>query len=146
MRVVVQRVTKGRVVVDGEEVGAVGMGMVVLVGVMRGDGEAQARALARRVAGFRFFRDDQDRMNLAAAEVGAGALVVSQFTLAADGKKGRRPSFDRAEVPEVAERLYLVFVEEMRAAGLVVATGRFGARMEVEMVGDGPVTFVMEEE
>lgn len=146
MRAVVQRVTRARVVSEGRELGAIGAGMLVLLGVLRGDGDAEALALARKVAGFRFFRDDADRMNRAAAEVGGAVLVVSQFTLAADGKRGRRPSFDRAAEPALAERLYELFVEEVRACGLHVATGRFGARMEVELVNDGPVTFVLDEE
>lgn len=146
MRAVVQRVTRARVTSEGEELGAIGAGMLVLLGVMRGDGEAQSRALAQKVASFRFFRDSADRMNLAAGEVGGAVLVVSQFTLAADGKRGRRPSFDRAAEPAIAERLYELFVAEVRACGLPVATGRFGARMEVELVNDGPVTFVLDED
>jgi D-tyrosyl-tRNA(Tyr) deacylase len=145
MKAVVQRVTRARVTSDGVELGSVGAGMLVLLGVMRGDTEREARSLADKVARFRFFRDDEDRMNRSALDVGAAALVVSQFTLAADGKKGRRPSFDRAAPPEIAEPLYELFVAELRALGLAVATGRFGARMEVELVNDGPVTFVLEE-
>jgi len=145
MKAVVQRVTRARVTSEGAELGAIGPGMLVLLGVLRGDAPAQARALAEKVALFRFFRDAEDKMNLAALEVGAEVLVVSQFTLAADGRKGRRPSFDRAAPPDEAVPLYELFVAELRARGLRVATGRFGARMEVELVNDGPVTFVLEE-
>jgi D-tyrosyl-tRNA(Tyr) deacylase len=145
LKAVVQRVSRACVRVDGEVVGRIGAGMVVLLGVMRGDGQAEALRLADRVAGFRFFADDAGRMNRAAREVGGAALVVSQFTLAADGRKGRRPSFDAAAPAELAEPLYEGFVRALADAGLVTATGRFGARMEVELVGDGPVTFVLEE-
>ena len=145
MKAVVQRVSRGEVRVDGEVVGRVGHGMVVLLGVLTGDGPEEARRLAAKLAGFRFFEDEGGRMNLAADQVGAGALVVSQFTLSADGRKGRRPSFDCAAAPEVAEPLYEAFCEHLRGAGLEVGTGRFGAAMEVELVGDGPVTFVLEE-
>lgn len=145
MKAVVQRVARARVVVAGEEVGRCGRGMLVLLGVLRGDDEPRAVRLAHKLARFRFFADDRDRMNLSAVDAGAGALVVSQFTLAADGRKGRRPSFDRAAPPEVAEPLYERFVSELRAQGVTVETGVFGARMEVALVGDGPVTFVLEE-
>ena len=145
MRAVVQRVSRARVLVEGRVVGEVGSGMLVLLGVLRGDGEAQARRLAERIALFRFFPDEHGRMNLSAGEVGAEALVVSQFTLAADGRKGRRPSFDAAAPPQEAERLYRLFADELAARGLATATGRFGARMQVELVNDGPVTFTLEE-
>ena len=145
MKAVVQRVARGEVRVAGEVVGRVGYGMLILLGIMRGDGERQADALAARIARFRFFPDDEGRMNRAAREVGAGALVVSQFTLAADGRKGRRPSFDRAAPPDLAEALYEHFAHALTDAGLATQTGRFGALMEVETVGDGPVTFVLEE-
>lgn len=145
MKAVIQRVSAARVLVGGEVVGEVGRGMLVLLGVMRGDGPREVQRLAERVARFRFFEDAQGRMNLAAAEVGGAALVVSQFTLAADGRKGRRPSFDRAAPPGEAEPLYEAFAAALRGLGLEVATGRFGARMAVELSNDGPVTFVIEE-
>jgi D-tyrosyl-tRNA(Tyr) deacylase len=149
MKAVVQRVTRARVVVhddDGGETvaGEIGAGMVVLVCVLRGDGEKEARALAKKIAEFRFFADDQGRMNVSALERGLEALVVSQFTLAAEGDRGRRPSFDRAAVPERARELYELFVRELEDLGLPVRTGRFAARMEVTIVNDGPVTFVLE--
>ena len=145
MKVVVQRVTRAAVRIDGESVASIESGMLLFLGVMKGDGEAQAKRLAERVAGFRFFADGAGRMNLSALEVGAGALVVSQFTLAADGRKGRRPSFDRAAPPSVAEPLYQTFVRALRELGLTTETGAFGARMEVELLNDGPVTFDLEE-
>jgi D-tyrosyl-tRNA(Tyr) deacylase len=141
----VQRVTLARVKIAGEPVAAIGRGMLVLVGVMRGDREDEARRLADKIARFRFFADERDRMNRSAIECGFEALVVSQFTLAADGHAGRRPSFDAAAAPPIAEELYERFVAAMRQTGLAVATGRFGARMEVELVNDGPVTFALEE-
>ena len=145
MKAVVQRVTRAAVLVDDEVVGEIGRGMLVLLGVMRGDGEAEAERLAERVARFRFFPDEAGRMNRSALEIGGAALVVSQFTLAADGRKGRRPSFDRAAPPELAEPLYEGFLEVLRELGLAVACGRFGAMMEVELINDGPVTFLLEE-
>jgi D-tyrosyl-tRNA(Tyr) deacylase len=145
MRAVVQRVSSASVRVDGELIGAVGRGALVLLGVLKGDGEREAVQLAEKVAGFRYFADDEGRMNLAAAEVGGALLVVSQFTLAADGRKGRRPSFDRAAEPARAQELYERFVAHLLALGLSVETGRFGAMMEVELVNEGPVTFVLDE-
>jgi D-tyrosyl-tRNA(Tyr) deacylase len=117
----------------------------VLVCALEGDGPDDARRLAERIASFRFFPDEEGRMNHAGPEVGAEALVVSQFTLAADGRRGRRPSFDRAAPPEPARALCELFVETLRAAGLPTGTGVFGAAMEVELVNDGPVTFVLDE-
>jgi D-aminoacyl-tRNA deacylase len=124
--------------------GEIGAGMVVFVCVLRGDGPEQARALAAKIAHFRFFADAQGRMNVSALERGLAALVVSQFTLAAAGDRGRRPSFDRAAPPEVAVELYELFVSELRTLGLEVRTGHFAAHMEVELSNDGPVTFVLE--
>ncbi|MED6335398.1 MAG: D-aminoacyl-tRNA deacylase [Planctomycetota bacterium] len=145
MKVVIQRVTSARVLVGEETTGAVADGVLVLLGVLRGDTEADAERLAERVVRFRIFRDEEGRMNRSAFECGAAVLVVSQFTLAADGRKGRRPSFDRAAPPEQAEVLYERFIARVRELGLQTATGRFGALMRVELVNDGPVTFVLEE-
>jgi len=145
MRAVVQRVSSASVRVDGEVVGAVERGALVLLGVLKDDGECEATQLAEKVAGFRYFSDDEGRMNLAAGDVGGALLVVSQFTLAADGRKGRRPSFDKAAEPLRAEELYELFVAHLRGLGLIVETGRFGAMMEVGLVNDGPVTFVLDE-
>lgn len=145
MKAVVQRVSRAAVRVDGALVGACGPGALVLLGVMKGDGEAEAEGLADRVARFRFFRDAEGRMNESLIDQAGEVLVVSQFTLAADGKKGRRPSFDRAAPPERAEELYEHFVRRLAALGLRVETGVFGAMMEVELTNDGPVTFLLEE-
>jgi D-tyrosyl-tRNA(Tyr) deacylase len=145
MKAVVQRVSRARVEIEDEVVGSIGPGMLVLLGVMRGDGEGAAVRLSERIARFRFFPDESDRMNRSAIDGGLEALVVSQFTLAADGRAGRRPSFDAAAPPDVAEPLYERFVDSLRQTGLKVATGRFGARMRIELVNEGPVTFCLEE-
>ena len=145
MKVVVQRVTRAGVRIDGESVASIGSGMLLLLGVLQGDGEPQAQRLAERVARFRFFPDARGRMHFSALEVGAQALVVSQFTLAADGRGGRRPSFERAAPRDLAESLYLSFLHTLEGLGLTCARGRFGAQMEVELVNDGPVTFLLEE-
>lgn len=140
-----QRVLEARVRVEGELVGACGPGMLVLLGVLRGDGEPQARRLAERAARMRFFSDEDGRMNLDVSGAGGGALVVSQFTLAADGRKGRRPSFGAAAPPEQARPLCELFTRRLRELGVPTQTGRFGASMQVELVNDGPVTFVLDE-
>jgi D-tyrosyl-tRNA(Tyr) deacylase len=145
MKAVVQRGARAQVLVVGERVGAIGPGMLVLLGVLRGDDALQARRLAERIARLRFFADEHGRMDRSALDLGLAALVVSQFTLAADGRKGRRPSFDLAAPPEVAEPLYEHFVAALRELGLPTSTGRFGARMDVELLNQGPVTFVLEE-
>ena len=140
MKAVVQRVTRASVRVEGEVVGEIDGGMLVLLGALRGDGPAEADRLAERIARLRFFRDDEGRMNRAAAEVGGAALVVSQFTLAAELRHGNRPDFTAAARPDAAEPLYLRVADGLRARGLRVATGRFAAAMQVELVNDGPVT------
>jgi len=148
MKLVVQRVKRAEVRLPNEGqrvVGRVGMGMVVLLCVLRGDSEKDAEALAEKLAAYRFFSDDEGRMNLSALDVGAAALVISQFTLAADGRKGRRPSFDAAAPPEEARLLYKHFAERLAQLGVPVECGVFGEEMEVELVGDGPVTFHLEE-
>jgi D-tyrosyl-tRNA(Tyr) deacylase len=144
MRAVVQRVARGEVRVDGKAVGAVGKGFVVLLGVARGDGEPDARALADKVAALRVFEDAAGKMNLALAEVGGGLLVVSQFTLLGDARKGNRPSFIEAAGPEEGNALYQRFCALLREKGLPVATGTFRATMEVELVNDGPVTILLD--
>jgi len=145
MRAVVQRVSSASVRVAGEVVGSVKRGALVLLGVLEGDSECEAMQLAEKIGRFRYFSDNEGRMNLSLDEVEGALLVVSQFTLAADGRKGRRPSFDKAASAEDARTLYERFVVALRAQGLKVETGRFGAMMEVELVNDGPVTFVLEE-
>jgi D-tyrosyl-tRNA(Tyr) deacylase len=144
LKAVLQRVAWARVRVGDEVVGEVGQGLLVLLGVERGDSERDAAELAERLAQYRVFADDRGRMNLSVEDVRGGVLVVSQFTLCADVSKGRRPSFDPAEAPERAEALYHSFAAALTARGLPVATGRFGAHMRVESCNDGPVTFLFE--
>jgi D-aminoacyl-tRNA deacylase len=143
MRAVVQRTTRASVRVDGSTVGEIGTGVLILLGVGREDDDDSADRLASRVAGLRIFADADGRMNRDLTQVGGALLVVSQFTLLADASKGRRPSFIGAAAPEQGERLYSRFVERLRGMGLPVATGEFGAHMEVELVNDGPVTLVL---
>jgi D-tyrosyl-tRNA(Tyr) deacylase len=140
VRALLQRVSRAEVRVDGAAVGAIGGGLVVLLGVGPGDDEQGADALARQVAELRIFRDDAGRTNRSLLDVGGGALVVSQFTLYADTRRGRRPGFTGAASPELAERLYVRFAGALRALGVDVATGSFGAEMAVELVNDGPFT------
>jgi D-aminoacyl-tRNA deacylase len=140
VRALLQRTTSAQVRVENEVVGAIGSGLVVLLGVGPDDDEAIADALARRVTELRIFDDAAGRTNLSLTDVGGAVLVVSQFTLYADTRRGRRPGFTGAAPPELAERLYLRFAEALRGLGVVVATGRFGAVMAVELVNDGPFT------
>jgi len=142
VRTVVQRVTRAKVTVDGEVTGEIARGLMLLVGVEKGDGEADADATARKIAALRIF-PGKTPMDQTVAEVGGGCLVVSQFTLCASLAKANRPSFEPAEAPARAEALYLRVADGLRAAGLPVATGRFGADMAVELVNDGPVTFLV---
>ena len=144
MRAVVQRVSRARVLVEGRVSGEVGRGLAVLVGVGKDDGEPDARLLADKVAGLRVFEDAQGKMNLAVAEVEGGVLVVSQFTLLGDARKGNRPSFTDAAPPEAANALYERFCALLREKGLPVGTGVFRAAMEVELVNDGPVTILLD--
>ena len=144
MRIVLQRVSRARVTVDGEETGAIGRGLLVLLGVRQGDTPESARRLADKLVGLRIFADDEGKMNRGVVDVGGGVLVVSQFTLYGDCSKGKRPSFITAAPPEIAIPLYEGFVDAVRALGVPVATGRFGAMMDVELVNDGPVTLIVE--
>lgn len=144
MRLVVQRVADAEVSVDGRTVGKIGPGMVVLAGVEVGDGQDQVEAAAAKLVGLRFFDDEQARMNLDVRQSGGAVLLVSQFTLAASTRKGRRPSFDRAASPEVAEPLLETLRLRLEGAGVQVECGRFGERMRVDLVNDGPVTFVLD--
>jgi D-tyrosyl-tRNA(Tyr) deacylase len=144
MRAVVQRVARARVVIDGETVGEVGRGLLVLLGVTHADTAEAAAWLADKVVGLRIFNDADGKMNLGVADVGGGVLVVSQFTLYGDCQKGRRPSFIDAARPEVAVPLYEAFVNGIKALGVPAATGRFGAMMQVELVNDGPVTLIVD--
>jgi D-tyrosyl-tRNA(Tyr) deacylase len=144
MRAVIQRVSRASVVVEGQTVGEIGTGLLVLLGVAQGDTPAEARRLADKIAGLRVFDDAAGKMNLALADVGGAMLVVSQFTLLGDCRKGRRPSYVEAAGPELAEQLYEEFVAAARERGAPVATGRFRTHMEVSLVNDGPVTLVVE--
>jgi D-aminoacyl-tRNA deacylase len=145
VRIVLQRVSEASVAVGGERVSEIGPGLLLLVGVATGDGEAQADWLAEKVAGLRIFNDENGKMNLSVRDVEGGVLAVSQFTLLADTRKGKRPSFVHAAPPEVAAPLFDYFCERLRAAGVSpVETGSFGAMMEVALVNDGPVTIVLE--
>jgi len=144
MRAVIQRVSSAQVSVDGEVVGRVGRGFLVLLGIAPDDGEAEAQYLARKVAGLRVFEDDGGKMNLALGDVGGAVLAVSQFTLYGDVRKGRRPSFVDAARPEHAEPLYQRFCRLLAAEGLAVQQGVFQAHMEIALVNDGPVTIWMD--
>ncbi|MGE5553714.1 MAG: D-aminoacyl-tRNA deacylase [Betaproteobacteria bacterium] len=144
MRAVVQRVSWARVTVEGRLVGETGPGLCVFLGVARGDTEEDLRYLVRKVAEVRLFPDDEGRINLGPKAVGAGVLVVSQFTLLGDGRRGNRPSFTEAAPPEEARALYEQFVAALRAEGLPVATGEFQAHMLVELGNDGPVTLLFD--
>jgi D-tyrosyl-tRNA(Tyr) deacylase len=144
MRAVVQRVTRASVTVDGEVVGQIGRGCLVLLGVAGDDTETDADYLAEKIAGLRYFEDADGKMNASLADIDGAMLVVSQFTLYGDCRKGRRPSFTDAAPPDLAERLYEYFVQQVRRQGIAVETGRFRAMMQVELVNDGPVTLVLE--
>lgn len=144
MRLVIQRVSSAAVRVEGEIVGEIGKGLLVLAGMEKGDGIEKVRAAAEKLAGLRVFEDGAGKMNLDTAAAGGAFLVVSQFTLAASLARGRRPSFDSAAPPEEAAPLVEALVEELRGRGFRVETGRFRAYMEVSLVNDGPVTFVAE--
>lgn len=140
----VQRVQRAKVTVEGEICGEIGRGFLVLLGVGHDDTEVEARWLADKIAGLRVFEDDAGQMNLSLDDVGGAILVVSQFTLLGDCRKGRRPSFIAAAPPEQAERLYEVFVDRTREQGIKTETGRFRKHMDVELVNDGPVTMLVE--
>lgn len=143
MRAVFQRVKRARVVVDGEQVSAIGPGALVLLGVGKDDTEKDVTYMAGKIAGLRVFSDNEGKMNLSLQDVSGEVLVVSQFTLYGDVKKGKRPGFDGAAPPDKGEEPYLRVVEELRQLGLAVQTGVFGANMQVELVNDGPVTILI---
>ena len=144
MRAVVQRVKQSKVTIDGLVVGDISQGLMVLLGVGKEDTEGDAAYLAEKIAGLRIFTDENDKMNLSVQDIGGGVLVVSQFTLYADCRKGKRPGFSDAALPETAIPLYEQFVENLKALGLVVATGQFGADMLVSIDNDGPVTILLD--
>ncbi|MGH9640874.1 MAG: D-aminoacyl-tRNA deacylase [Terriglobales bacterium] len=144
MRAVVQRVSRAKVTVNGEITGEIGRGLLVLLGVGAGDTSAAADYLADKIIGLRIFEDAGSKMNLSVAEVAGAVLVVSQFTLYGDVRRGKRPSFDGAAPPQVARELYEYFVKKVRAAGLPCETGRFQEMMQVELVNEGPVTILLD--
>jgi len=144
VRALLQRVSRAAVRVDGEEVARIGTGLLILLGVAGGDPPGAAERLAQRCAEFRIFEDEQGRMNRSVREIEGAALVVPQFTLVADTRSGRRPSFDPAAPPERAARAFQVFCETLTALGIPTGRGRFGASMEVELVNMGPATFLLE--
>ncbi|WP_417504134.1 D-aminoacyl-tRNA deacylase [Marinomonas gallaica] len=144
MKVLVQRSLEAKVIVDGETIGAIDHGQLVLVGIERGDTEADTQRLADKLIKYRMFGDDDGKMNLNVQQVGGGVLLVSQFTLAAETKKGLRPGFSSAAVPEEGERLFNDFVAKVRAQYDKVETGQFGADMKVQFTNDGPVTFMLD--
>jgi D-tyrosyl-tRNA(Tyr) deacylase len=144
MRALIQRVTQARVVVDGATVGEINRGLLVLLGITHEDTPAQAQWLADKVVSLRIFADDEGKMNRDVSEAGGAVLIVSQFTLYGDARKGRRPSFVQAAGPEKAIPLYEAFINGIKALGIATATGRFGAMMQVELVNDGPVTLLVD--
>jgi D-aminoacyl-tRNA deacylase len=144
MRALLQRVSKASVTAEGQTISSIGKGLLILLGVGHGDGEAQAKFLAEKIANLRVFEDEQGKTNLSILDVNGAVIVVSQFTLYADVRKGRRPSFTEAALPEVAEPLVDHFTELLRGYGVPAQTGKFGAHMEVEIHNDGPVTIWLE--
>jgi D-tyrosyl-tRNA(Tyr) deacylase len=144
MRAVVQRVSRAQVAVQGEVTGRINRGIVVLLAVGNADGESDADYLADKIVGLRIFEDESGKMNLAVSDIRGEVLVVSQFTLYGDVRRGKRPSYDQAAPPQQARELYEYFVERIRATGLVCETGRFQETMQVELVNDGPVTIILD--
>jgi len=144
MRAVVQRVSRAKVTVNGWTAGEIGMGLLVLLGVGRQDTEADVAYLAEKISGLRIFEDEDGKMNRSVRDVGGSVLVVSQFTLYGDVRRGKRPSFDEAAPPEAARRFYELFVQKVQAAGLRCETGRFQEMMQVELVNEGPVTILLD--
>ena len=144
MRAIVQRVSEARIKIDGETVGEIGRGLLVLLGIAKSDAAEQARGLADKIVSLRIFSDAEGKMNLDLAEVSGAVLVVSQFTLYGDCSKGRRPSFIDAAPPEIAIPLYEAFINAVKAHGIPTATGRFGAMMQVDLTNDGPVTLILD--
>ena len=144
MKVVLQRVKESSVSVKGEEVSRIGPGLCLLVGIEKGDSETQALYIANKIVELRIFPDTEGKMNRSLMDMGGEILAVSQFTLAGSVRKGRRPSFDKAELPEKAEELFICFVDLLKERGINVETGIFGALMEIHILNDGPVTFIIE--
>ena len=144
MKVLIQRVKKASVTIDGELYSSIGKGILALVGIEKGDGIEQVQKLAKKVANLRIFPDENNKMNLSILDVQGEMLVVSQFTLCGDCKKGTRPSFDKSAPPDIANDLYEKFTQEIKNYDIKTQTGKFGAMMDVELINDGPVTFMLE--
>ena len=144
MRAVIQRVSTAKVVVDQETIGEIGLGLMILLGVEEGDGQTDLDYLVNKIVGLRIFNDDEGKMNLGLTDVAGEILVVSQFTLLGDTRKGRRPSFIRAARPELGNELYRAFVDKLKGEGIGVAEGQFQADMQVHLVNDGPVTLLVD--
>lgn len=144
MKAILQRVSEASVTVDGNFLGQIGPGLMILVCAMQGDDDTKPAQLAAKIAKLRIFRDDQDKMNRSLLDTGGAALVISQFTLAADTSRGNRPGFSTAAHPDIGEPLYQAFAAELAKLGIPTATGRFGADMKVQLINDGPVTISLE--
>lgn len=144
MKVLIQRVKKASVTIENELYSSIGKGILALVGIEKGDTLEQVQKLAKKIVNLRIFPDEDDKMNRSLADIQGEMLIVSQFTLCGDCKKGTRPSFDKSAPPEIANKLYEDFIKEVRSYNIKTGTGRFGAMMEVELINDGPVTFMLE--
>ena len=144
MKALIQRVKKASVTIDGKLYSSIGQGLLVLLGVVKGDEKQNAELLAEKLLKLRIFEDENEKMNRSLLDVGGEMLVVSQFTLCGDCKKGTRPSFDKSAPPEIANKLYEYFVTQIKSSNVPCKTGKFGAMMEVELINDGPVTFMVE--